>query len=334
MDRIENLINLNKYTGNYGGNNSAYYALTESIHKTNIKRNKKYIHRNPIQIKKNKNWERIITFNPNGMISKIPTISAVKTKMTIPELLKCKRDGNIVNNDGSINCIKIAIEQVWDIPNISIRLNIDESYFRKKLFKYYNNPDLLDAKKPLYFPPIGGSTIYLFGDLNNYTKVASRVHDECNGSDVFGSHICSCRPYLMFSIQEAVKYAQNGDLGIIVYNRKEGRSLGEVIKFSVYNGRKNQKGGDDEDKYFSNTENYCGVRDARVQKLMPDIFLWLGIETIDLWLSMSNEKSDALKDIGIKIIKQEQVPLEILPKDSLIEINAKIKDGYYSNQNT
>ena len=29
------------------------------------------------------------------------------------------------------------------------------------------------------------------------TVIACRVHDECNGSDVFGSDICTCRPYLV-----------------------------------------------------------------------------------------------------------------------------------------
>ena len=70
------------------------------------------------------------------------------------------------------------------------------------------------------------------------------MHDECNGSDVFGSDICTCRPYLIHGIAECVKEAQAGGLGLIVYNRKEGRALGEVTKFLVYNARKRQEGGD------------------------------------------------------------------------------------------
>jgi GTP cyclohydrolase II len=34
------------------------------------------------------------------------------------------------------------------------------------------------------------------------------VHDECNGSDVFGSDICTCRPYLVHGIEECVREAQ------------------------------------------------------------------------------------------------------------------------------
>lgn len=49
-----------------------------------------------------------------------------------------------------------------------------------------------------------------------------------NGSDVFGSDICTCKPYLVFAIEEAVRCAQRGGVGLIVYFRKEGRALGEV----------------------------------------------------------------------------------------------------------
>ena len=58
-------------------------------------------------------------------------------------------------------------------------------------------------------------------------------HDECNGSDVFGSDICTCRPYLVFGIEEAVKEARGGGSGVVIYFRKEGRALGEVTKFDA-----------------------------------------------------------------------------------------------------
>ena len=107
--------------------------------------------------------------------------------------------------------------------------------------------------------------------------LACRVHDECNGSDVFGSDICTCRPYLIHGIEECIKEAQNGGAGLIVYNRKEGRALGEVTKFLVYNARKRQEGGDQAATYFERTECVAGVQDARFQQLMPDVLHWLGI---------------------------------------------------------
>ena len=96
------------------------------------------------------------------------------------------------------------------------------------------------------------------------------MHDECNGSDVFGSDICTCRPYLIHGIEECARAAQTGGLGLIVYNRKEGRALGEVTKFLVYNARKRQEGGDAAATYFERTECVAGVQDARFQQLMPD----------------------------------------------------------------
>ncbi len=36
----------------------------------------------------------------------------------------------------------------------------------------------------------------------------------------------------MFGIEEAVKEAQNGGSGVVIYFRKEGRALGEVTKVS------------------------------------------------------------------------------------------------------
>jgi GTP cyclohydrolase II len=135
----------------------------------------------------------------------------------------------------------------------------------------------------LFLPPIGGLTVYIFGDPAKMSdpdvKLALRIHDECNGSDVFGSDICTCRPYLIFGIEEAVKQAQKGGSGVIVYFRKEGRALGEVTKYLVYNARK--RGLDKASEYFKRTEDIAGVKDMRFQALMPDILHWLGIQKID-----------------------------------------------------
>jgi hypothetical protein len=83
----------------------------------------------------------------------------------------------------------------------------------------------------------GVTVVDLFGDaakLNDpRTPITCRIHDECNGSDVFGSDICTCRPYLIHGIEECARGAQAGGLGVIIYNRKEGRALGEVTKFLV-----------------------------------------------------------------------------------------------------
>jgi GTP cyclohydrolase II len=125
----------------------------------------------------------------------------------------------------------------------------------------------------VFLPPIGGLTVYIFGDPAKMSdpdvRLALRVHDECNGSDVFGSDICTCRPYLIFGVEEAVKEAQKGGSGVVIYFRKEGRALGEVTKYLVYNARK--RGEDRASEYFQRTENIAGVKDMRFQALMPDV---------------------------------------------------------------
>ena len=154
----------------------------------------------------------------------------------------------------------------------------------------------------VFLPPIGGTTIYCFGDPQKLgdpnTPLACRVHDECNGSDVFGSDICTCRPYLAHGIEICIEMAQAGGVGLVVYNRKEGRALGEVTKFLVYNARKRQKGGDRPESYFHRTDCVAGVQDMRFQELMPDVLHWLGITRIDRFASMSDMKCDALAAPG------------------------------------
>ena len=186
----------------------------------------------------------------------------------------------------------------------------------------------------VFLPPIGGTTVYLFGDVTKLpdptTKITCRVHDECNGSDVFGSDICTCRPYLIHGIEECARAGQEGGLGIIVYNRKEGRALGEVTKFLVYNARKRQEGGDAAAAYFERTECVAGVQDARFQQLMPDVINWLGLRRIDRFVSMSDMKYDALVQQGVEIVERVPIPDELVPADAHVEIAAKKAAGYYS----
>ena len=134
----------------------------------------------------------------------------------------------------------------------------------------------------VFLPPIGGQTrlrVRQSAATSPIPRVTltARVHDECNGSDVFGSDICTCRPYLTHAIEECIRGAQDGGVGLVVYCRKEGRALGEVTKFLVYNARKRQQGGDRASNYFLRTECVAGVQDMRFQELMPDVLHWLGV---------------------------------------------------------
>lgn len=202
------------------------------------------------------------------------------------------------------------------MPGVAERFGIDEATLRRSLFENTGGsyPELITRGDiDLFLPPIGGLTVYCFGDPAKMSdpnvKLALRIHDECNGSDVFGSDICTCRPYLIFGIEEAVKEAQRGGSGVVIYFRKEGRALGEVTKYLVYNARK--RGSDRASEYFKRTENIAGVKDMRFQQLMPDILHWLGITKIDRMLSMSDMKHDAIVEQGIPIHERVPIPDEV-----------------------
>lgn len=41
--------------------------------------------------------------------------------------------------------------------------------------------------------------------------------------------VCTCRPYLLYGIEEAIRGAQNGGVGVVVYFRKEVRYLSSNV---------------------------------------------------------------------------------------------------------
>ena len=117
---------------------------------------------------------------------------------------------------------------------------------------------------------------------------------------------------------------------MIVYYRKEGRALGEVTKFLVYNARKRQAGGDSASTYFHRTECVAGVQDMRFQQLMPDVLHWLGITRITNFISMSNMKYDAIVRSGIEVDQRIKIPDELIPADARVEMDAKTAAGYFT----
>ncbi|KAF8625613.1 hypothetical protein AX17_006799 [Amanita inopinata Kibby_2008] len=288
-----------------------------------------------------------------------PSIAVTKAHMKMSELDEAvkrgeiKVDGKVVleslplrNEDGSerkdispgveITISKAAVEPVWYLPGIAERFGISESLLRRALFEDTGGmyPELItrpDVK--VFLPPIGNLTVYIFGNPTYMSDVSKeltvRVHDECNGSDVFGSDICTCKPYLVYAIEECIRCAQRGGVGVVVYFRKEGRALGEVTKYLVYNLRK--RGGDSADRYFKSTELIAGVKDMRFQALMPDVLHWLGITKIDNMVSMSDMKYDAIVKSGIEIRRRYDIPDHLIPPDSRVEIDAKIAAGYFSS---
>ena len=273
-----------------------------------------------------------------------PTIAVTKAQVILPEIgdaLRAGRlapDGRVLLDTGAAQVTKAAVEPVWHLPGVAQRFGCSENDLRRALFEETGGmyPELVTRPDlEVFLPPIGGQTVYIFGAAGDLAdpsiELTARVHDECNGSDVFGSDICTRRPYLTHGIEVCVGAAQRGGTGVIVYNRKEGRALGEVTKFLVYNARKRQEGGDRASAYFERTECVAGVQDVRFQELMPDVLHWLGITRIDRFVSMSDQKHDAITRQGIEIVERVEIPDDLVPSDARVEIEAKKAAGYYTN---
>ena len=279
-----------------------------------------------------------------------PTIAVTKAHIHLPEIKQAIAfqrlaiDGKVLLDDASATVTKVAVEPVWWLPGVAERFKVSEADLRRALFEETGGmyPELVTRSDlEVFLPPIGGQTLYVFGDIRDLADPAvtltARVHDECNGSDVFGSDICTCRPYLTHAIEECIRGAQGTGadgargVGLIAYSRKEGRALGEVTKFLVYNARKRQLGGDRADKYFLRTECVAGVQDMRFQELMPDVLHWLGIRKIHRLVSMSNDKYDAITGSGIEVGERVPIPDELIPADAKVEMEAKIAAGYFTD---
>ncbi|MEG4531728.1 GTP cyclohydrolase II [Microcoleus sp. D2_18a_D3] len=346
--------------GTHSGSYSVYRALAVASGALQADHRPDFTNTSPAaHIGPHPSWgdrDLIVSLDPfGGLVSEIytsflqqgydirPTIAVTKAHINMPELQdaiakgRVQIDGKIVKAGGNLAVTKIAIDPVWYLPGIARRIGAQESVLRRVLFEQtggmfsdlVTRPDL-----HVFLPPIGGTTVYIIGDVANISdpdkQLAVRVHDECNGSDVFSSDICTCRPYLVHGMEICIQTAQSGGSGVIVYFRKEGRALGEVTKFLVYNARKRQEGGDRADAYFTRTECVAGVQDMRFQELMPDVLHWLGISRIDSLVSMSDMKYNAIINSGIHVVDRIPIPEDWIPADAQVEIVAKKAAGYYT----
>ncbi|OBZ68838.1 Uracil-regulated protein 1 [Grifola frondosa] len=355
--RLPSSIKQRNAIGAHSGSYSIYRALAIAMGTLSPSHKPDYSKTEPaVPIPPQPAWSdpsKIVSFDPWGhLVPQVfkheiedlgldvrPSIAVTKAHMKLSEIDEAARKGNLavdgkillksqslVNPDGTestadpgveIAISKAAVEPVWYLPGVAERFGISEGLLRRALFEDTGGmyPELItrpDIK--VFLPPIGNLTVYIFGNpayLSDESKeLTLRVHDECNGSDVV------CRG------------AQRGGVGLVVYFRKEGRALGEVTKYLVYNLRK--RGGDSADKYFKATELIAGVKDMRFQALMPDVLHWLGIKKIDNMVSMSDMKYNAIVQSGIPIINRYDIPEHLLPPDSRVEIDAKIASGYFT----
>src|SRR5215468_5545917 len=203
--------------GTHGGSYAVYRALAVSAGALDPIRRPDLTNTHPAaQIGPFEQWRearRIVSLDPWGhLVSEEfgreiaegldarPTIAVTRARLDIPEIQdalaagRLASDAEVVHKNGSIAVVKIAIDPVWYLPGIAERFGVTEMGLRRALFEQTAGmfPELvtrLDLQ--VFLPPVGGTTVYLFGDVAKLaqpgTLITCRVHDECNGSDVFGS---------------------------------------------------------------------------------------------------------------------------------------------------
>src|SRR4051812_20253039 len=107
-----------------------------------------------------------------------PTIAVTKARLDLAEIQgaiaagRLKRDDRVVHERGAVTVVKIAIDPVWYLPGIAERFHATENALRRALFEQTGGmfPELVTRPDlQVFLPPIGGTTIYLFGDVEKLT---------------------------------------------------------------------------------------------------------------------------------------------------------------------
>ena len=146
--------------------------------------------------------KKLATIDPWGhMVTKVfdpyfkkgydirPTIAVTKAHIDFPEvrdavrLGRIKPDGKVLKEDGQSLVTKAAIEPVWYLPGVAERFGCTEAALREALFTQTNmmySELLTRTDIKLFLPPIGGLTIYMWGDPatipNEDIPLTVRVH--------------------------------------------------------------------------------------------------------------------------------------------------------------
>src|SRR6202008_759905 len=103
-----------------------------------------------------------------------PSIAITRARLDLPEIQsalaakRLKSDGTVVHANGGVSVVKIAIDPVWYLPGVAERFGTSESSLRRTLFEQTSGmfPELVTRPDlQVFLPPIGGTTVYLFGDV-------------------------------------------------------------------------------------------------------------------------------------------------------------------------
>lgn len=151
------------------------------------------------------------------------------------------------------------------------------------------------------------------GEVTNKSLVLARVHSECLTGEVFLSLKCDCQSQL----SKAMTMINDENLGVLLYLRQEGRSIGLGNKIKAYDLQ--QQGLDTVDANIT-----LGLPcDGRNFNIAAKILRDLGVLSIKL-LTNNPEKMEALINAGIHVV--ERLPLIVEVSDMASDyMNTKAK---------
>ena len=134
-------------------------------------------------------------------------------------------------------------------------------------------------------------------DFESDQTMLVRIHSECITGDVFGSLRCDCGEQLHTAMDQI-----QGEGGIVLYMRQEGRGIGIEEKLKAYKLQD-----DGLDTYEANLQLGHGA-DERCYKEAIAILTKLGVQKIKL-LTNNPKKIDAIEKSEISLI--ERLPIII-----------------------
>ncbi len=161
-------------------------------------------------------------------------------------------------------------------------------------------------------PETGEEAVALVvGDPHPETVALVRIHSQCLTGDVFSSERCDCGDQL----EAAMSLIAKSEVGVLVYQQKEGRGIGLINKIHAYELQDQGL-----DTVAANAE--LGFEpDLRDYRMPAEILKYLGAVRIHL-LSNNPDKIQGLEQEGICI--EKRLPLEISP-NSITHDYLKIK---------
>jgi GTP cyclohydrolase II/3,4-dihydroxy 2-butanone 4-phosphate synthase/GTP cyclohydrolase II len=131
------------------------------------------------------------------------------------------------------------------------------------------------------------------GDVHDKEGVPVRLHSECLTSEVLGSLKCDCRAQL----ERALDLIAQGNCGVVVYLRQEGRGIGLGNKIKAY--ALQAKGAD---TYEAN--RMLGFADdLRTYDVAAEMLRSLGVRSVDL-ITNNPLKIAGLVEEGIPVLRR------------------------------